>query len=795
MIIDNWLFTYGEYQKLVCKAPCSMYSVLLEHGLIEDPFQGLNELRSTPLSNRDCLFEAALQISEEMLEREHLELTFLGLDTICDIYLNDILLESTMNMHRTYSYDVKRRVHLGENALRLVFHSPTKYFAEMDHKHFLYTNFDSVPGAAHLRKALYMSGWDWGPKLPDMGIFRNVILEAYDGDRIDDVFVKQYHANGQVTLDISATAKHGSTNTFYAEIDGQRIVLKDGKGTVTITDPKLWWARGYGEANLYDLKVTLEKDGVIIDHSTQRIGLRTLTVSTQKDDIGNEFCFVLNGVKIFAMGANYIPQDNLLCRISPKRTKKLLESCLDANFNCIRVWGGGYYPEDDFYDFCDQNGLIVWQDFMLACINVRLTKRFREELIAEAICNVKRLRNHPSLGLLCGNNEMEAGVKSWGVGESQLVKEDYIELYERIFPEICDEYAPQTYYWPSSPSSGGGFDDPDDVLRGDSHYWWVWNEGEPFSKYRENMFRFCSEYGFESLPSMKTIRSFAEQEDLNLFSRVMELHQKRKDGNAMIIRYIADHYLYPTRFENLVYASQLLQADAIRYAVEHFRRIRGICMGSIYWQFNDCWPVSSWSSVDYFGRYKALHYAAKRFYAPVSIGLFHEKGRLTVNVSNETLGAFQGTLRVKKRRSDFTVLEDYETAVSLERLSSKDVWFISAPENELAYDAYYEVILLDAEGRSITRGTELLCKPKHFEWKKPNFRVVASETEAGVELQIASDCFAKGVCVDFEEDYILSDNYFDLTDENAYSVIVRGAGDAESLLETIKLKSVYDIDK
>ena len=713
MVLNNWKMTCGEYKDLECSAPCSMYSVLLEHELIEDPFYGINEEKATLLSDLDCIFETEFTLDKETLDREYIELKFLGVDTICDIIVNGNTIDSVKNMHREYVYDVKNYVVKGKNNIRLELSSPVEYFKKMNNKHYLYTNGDTIAGAAHLRKAFYMSGWDWGPCLPDMGIWRPVVIEAYDGDKITDVYVKQNHKNNKVILDIEVETAHAKGYDLYAEIDGKEIVLKDGKGKVEIENPKLWWVRGYGEQFLYPLTVKMVKNAEVLDVKTQRIGLRTLTVSTMTDETGSEFCFVLNGVKIFSMGANYIPQDNLLSRINPNRTKKLIESAIDANFNTLRIWGGGYYPEDEFYHLCDEYGIMVWQDFMVACCNVWLTEDMKAEFVAEAMYNVKRFRNHASLAILCGNNEMEEAVVNWGIGNSQLVKDDYIELYERILPEICKKYAPETFYWSASPSSGGGFDDPTCETRGDVHFWKVWHGGVPFTEYRKHKFRFCSEYGFESYPSIKTIKSFCKKEEMNCFSRVMENHQKCKGGNKKILMYLADNYLYPTSFESLVYASQLLQADAIKYGVEHFRRCRPYCMGSIYWQFNDCWPVASWSSVDYFGRYKALHYAAKKFYAPVAMGLFFEKNNLTVNISNETMDDFEGEVRIFQSDANFNVICSYTKEISVKALSSTDV-FSEEFVTKNIYGEYIYSELYDKNGNFIMRQTELFVPPKHF---------------------------------------------------------------------------------
>ena len=796
MYLTDWKMSYEHYKDISCKAPCSMYSVLFEHKFIDDPFYGMNEREYSKLSEKGCAFECEFNVDEDILNKEFVELTFLGLDTICKIILNDNLLAEVDNMHLAYTYNVKSILKEGKNKLQLLFSSPVNYFKEMNNKHFLYTNFDTIPGAIHLRKALYMSGWDWGPTLPDMGIFRPVVLEAYDGDKIDNVYVRQYHNEGEVELEIVAETVHNKGFDLFGKIDGKEFKLKDGKARVKIDNPKLWWVRGYGEQYLYDLTIDMVENGVVVDTNTQKVGLRTLTVSTELDETGSEFCFVINGVKIFSMGANYVPQDNLLSRINPERTEELIKTAVDANFNTLRIWGGGYYPEDEFYDICDKYGIMVWQDFMVACGNIWLNKKMRQHFIDEATYNVKRLRNHASLALLCGNNEMEEGVACWeGIGVTELIRQDYLELYERILPEICQELAPDVFYWQASPSSGGGFDDPTCETRGDVHYWKVWHGGVPFTEYRKHNFRFCSEYGFESFPSIKTIKEFCEEEDLNCFSRVMENHQKCKGGNKKILMYMADNYLYPVTFETLVYASQLLQADAIKYGVEHFRRKRGYCMGSIYWQFNDCWPVASWSSIDSNLRYKALHYAARKFYAPIEMGLFLEKDSLAVNVVNETMTDFVGEIKLYVSDSDFDVKESHSIEVCVDSLKSSDVFTLNV-DFENMYDQYIYADLYDKNGNFISRNTQLLTEAKHFNWKKPNIKVDVRDIDGGVEFAFTSDVFAKSLSVDFEGiDCILSDNFFDITNKEPYIVKTTTNHSAKELKDSIKLMSVYDIGR
>lgn len=797
MIVKDWTLYYEGQEPVACQAPCTLYSVLYESGRIPDPFYGLNDQRLTALADKDCAFEAQVEADEALLSRQYVELTFQGLDTICRISLNGRELDRVKNMHRAYTYDVKELLRPGKNTLRLEFASPTRYFAERHAKHYLYTNDgDTIPGAAHLRKALYQSGWDWGPALPDMGIYRPVTLEGYDVDRIGDVAVRQHHReDGSVEVEVSVAGKRGADTVCYASMDGKRVELTGGTGRIVVENPRLWWVRGYGEQNLYDLEIEMTAGGRVIDRCRKEIGLRTLTVSTAKDPDGggSEFCFVNNGVKIFSMGANYIPQDNLLSRVTPARLDEMMVQCLDGNFNTLRVWGGGYYPDDYFFQLCDRNGILVWLDFMVACANVYMTEEFERECAAEAEGVLKRLHHHASLGLFCGNNEMEEMIANQGKGESLLVRNDYVRLYEHVLPELCERYAPQTFYWPSSPSSGGGFDEPGNFARGDTHYWEVWHGGVPFTTYRKKSFRFCSEYGFESFPSMKTIRTFCEEKDMNCFSRVMEDHQKCKGGNGKILRYLADNYLYPSSFEDLVYLSQLLQADAIKYGVEHFRRQRGYCMGSIYWQFNDCWPVASWSSVDSLGRYKALHYAAKKFYAPVAMGLFLENGRLAVNISNETMADFRGHIQLSLCRSDLTVLDQVRAEAAVEALTAKDVFSYKVPESD-PYETYLYVDLYDGAGNFLMRQTELLVPAKHFSWLPPHLDFQFTDAEGGVEIAVTSDVFTKGVAIDFESfDCVLSDNFFDLTDGQPYRVTARTDRSAAQLRDHLLYKTVNGI--
>lgn len=800
MEIKNWKMDIGAHVGLECQSPADMFSVLECHGIISDPYYDTNEEALTEYFYMGCRFYTAFELSEDELAREHIMLSFYGLDTICDIYLNGEKLGSVKNMHRMYEYDIKA-VARHKNELLLEFSSPVEYFEKTESAHHLYMDGNTLPGACHLRKAFYMSGWDWAPTLPNMGIFRPVTVECYDFDKIGDVEALQSHENGEVTVGISVDTRHKCAldGDLYlsAEIDGQKIILDGGRGQVTVKNPRLWWPNGYGEQYLYELKISLYKGETLLDAVNKKIGLREITLCREDDEWGQEFCFSVNGVKIFAMGANYVPMDSLRSRMTPERTERLIKDCVFANFNCVRVWGGAFYPDDYFYDYCDKYGLIVWQDFMIACANVWLRDEWTEEFTEEAIYNIKRIRHHASLGLLCGNNEMEEAICNWDCadGGDPYVRQDYLTLYEKILPTLCLKYAPEISYTPSSPTSGGGFDKPNDFTRGDVHFWDVWNGGCGFEEYRKHKFRFCSEYGFESLPSMKAIDAFCPDSERNMLSYTMEKHQKHYHGNEKILRFIAEQYRMPCTLEQAVYASQLNQATAMKYGVEHFRRCRGYTMGSVYWQLNDCWPVASWSSVDYLGEYKALHYFARRFYAPLSVGIFLENGKAVINIANEKMCDFEGYVLAGIAKNDLTRVYNTRFDFKIDALSSSDVGEIFISELE-ERDTFLFAELYSAQGELIASTTELFVKPKHFKFLDPKIEVSAKKDGETVYLTLVSRSFAKSVAISFQSCNLkLSDNYFDLFSDTPRTISVNTELSASEVLDDISIMSVYDIGR
>lgn len=787
------------------QVPGSVYADLLDAGKMPDPFWRDNELQALEVMDYDYRYEKTFTATDEYLAHQHIVLHCDGLDTVVTVFVNDSEVGHACNMHRVWNFDVKRLLRVGENKLELLFHSPTKYIRESYTQNRNDGTDDAMVGFPNLRKAHCMFGWDWGPRLPDAGIWRNIELNLWDDLRLCDVGIRQKHSDGKVELSFSAEVEATPSSDYKMEYsvfcpDGTALSALPGESRLSIENPDLWWPRGYGRQPLYTVEARLySAEGSLIDTWSRRIGLRTMKMHIEKDQWGECFAHEVNGVSIFAMGADYIPEDNILRRVTPERTRTLLEACAAANFNCLRVWGGGYYPDDSFYDICDELGFIIWQDLMFACAVYSLTPQFEENIRAEAEDNVRRLRHHASLGLWCGNNEMEFFVAQgeWVTRASQ--KADYIKMYEYIFPQIIHQLDPDAFYWPASPSSGGSFDEPDSPCRGDVHYWDVWHGGKPFTEYRKFQFRYVSEFGFQSFPNIKTIESFTLPEDRNAFSFVMEKHQRSNIANGKILGYLAQTFLYPKDFSLLLYASQLLQAEAIRYGVEHWRRNRGHCMGTIYWQLNDCWPGASWSSIDYCGRWKALHYAAKRFFAPVLLSC-EEEGWLTqarsvndepfplktgarLSVANETIQPFHGFAEWSLCKADGTIIKSNTTEVCVERLSSQWLSALDFPGIDI-YETYFFYRLTDAQKNEISQGSALFCPPKHFHFCDPHLRVERS----GNIITITADTYARGVEIDSpDSDLLLSDNFFDMQPGERHIEILRGYP------ETIYVRSVYDI--
>lgn len=783
---ENW--TIREKGGSSCwkaDVPAMVADVLYNNGVIEDPYYGENEWLTYKELTKDYEFTNVFVLTEEMQQGDELVLRCEGLDTVADIYINNEHVRFVNDMHRTYEIDIRQFVKPGENDIRIDFCSGIAYALKQHEKEPYYSTSDTVDGFSLVRKSHCSYGWDWGQKLPDIGIWRNISIISRQTAKITDVYIRQFHKKEEVTLDFEVELETLPCPWIEAEDLNLeiRITTPDGevlaypydqvkcKDTyqIIINNPRLWWCRGFGEQPLYQAELILKHKDALLEERRLRIGLRTLTVRTEEDEWGESFEFCINGISVFAMGANYIPEDSMYPRCSKERTDKLLRQCVNANYNSIRVWGGGYFCDDYFYDLCDEYGLIVWQDLLFACGVYRLHDDFVENVVQETTDNVKRLRHHACIGLWCGNNELEWGWSGWdmGFGDKLSDKADYLKLFEWILPQTVKKIDPDRFYWLASPSSGGSFDDPNDQNRGDVHYWDVWHRLKPFTEYRKYHFRFCSEFGFQSFPSVKTIDTFAREEDKNIFSPVMENHQKNGGANGLILYYLSANFKYPTEFSKLIYVSQILQAEAIRYGVEHWRSSRGRCMGALYWQVNDCWPVASWSSLDYYNRWKPLHYYAKKFYAPVLLSALEKDGTVDYVVSNETRQAVGARIIWRIRNCSGTVVQEGEICETVEPLAARNCGhrdYSKFSGHTKTKRTHYLEYLLYIGDREISRGTVLFCKPKHFSYQAPGLTYSVKEESDKFILAITTENFAQYVFIDSPHfDFVASDNCFDIS--------------------------------
>ena len=790
----TWQLSSGHrsLESVDMQIPGTVLSGLLAAGKIKDPFYRTNEDATRALFWKDYVFTRTFDVDEELLAQQHIVLVCEGLDTLAEISINGTFLAKTDNMHRTWKFQAKKLLHPGKNEIQIVFRSVLRFIEDYPyeaHKKINYIPCGSMKGNQLLRKAHSMFGWDWGPQTIDAGIFRDIYLQGYSHARIEDIRIHQQHAKNvsvQTSITLSESVPGQKLCVELSE-DGADKPLQtklcktnaDGVAAVdfVIENPKLWWPNDYGDQPLYIVRTTLlDEDGTSLESITRRIGLRTLTISQEKDEWGNEFAFCVNGVKIFTRGGNYIPDDCLYTRITEKKLDYILESCRRAHFNCVRVWGGGYYPSDAFYDLCDEKGLIVWQDLMYACNVYDVTDAFAENCRQETYDNVRRLRHHASLGLWCGNNEIESAWDHWGdfQKETPYLRADYIRLFEEVLPKAVQEADGETFYWHSSPSSGGCFDNPDDANRGDTHYWDVWHGQEPFTDYRKYFFRFCSEFGFQSFPCAKTVNSFTLEDDRNIFSRVMESHQKNDAANGKMLYYLSENLRYPKDLTHLLYASQVLQGMAIKYGVDHWRRNRGRCMGTLYWQINDDWPAPSWSSIDYFGRWKALHYMAQKFYAPHAVSMTLEDHRCHVYFSNESFETTEYSLTLSIRDLSGNVLETYETKGNSPAFSAIETAVVDICSWEDQKDDVFLEAVIHTKDQKVLKDVETLVPYKYLNLKNPVISTEAEETNDAFILHISSDCFAPFVALDFDDaDVIFSDNFFHLTDKTVQDIIVK----------------------
>lgn len=776
--------------------PGSVYQNLLEEGIIENPFFGENEWNVQEVAKKNYVYRKKFEADKRLCCQEKIQLHLEGVDTISEIFVNGTSVLKTNNMHIPWEVDIKGQLHEGENTILVYFTSPFAYLEEIKRKN---QDMDLerhlFEARLQMRKAEYMFGWDWGPVLADMGLWKSVEIRGYDVGKINDFKIEQEHFEGKVKLKCVPDIEILQEEDMIIRIsvfnpEGEFLYKQDigaEAAEFIIERPRLWWCRDYGEQPLYTVKCELIRNGEIKEYLEKRIGLRTLKLCQEKDKWGASFYFSINGVEVFARGADYIPEESMLGKINGEHTKQLLDSCIEANFNMIRVWGGGIYPSDEFLEYCDEKGLLVWQDFMFANVMTIWRGEEKENIIREVEYQTERLKTHPCIALLCGNNETELMMREDKVEEKYSAI--YMEQYENEMARIVQEKAPNISYWPSSPSSGGNGAPVEDENYGDSHDWRVWHGELPFTHYRSTYPRFQSEFGLQSFPCIKTIESFTFPKDRNIFSYVMENHQKSKNGNRVIFSYISQYFKFPKDFRALVYLSQMIQMEGIRYGAEHWRRNRNDrrCMGVLFWQINDCWPVASWASIDYFGRWKGLQYGAKRFFEPVLVSACEEGLSVEIFLTNETRKITEGIVKWKL----FNVKDGLVKAGAIpcsaqsfrtERIASLDFGaVVKTRQDKREYYLYYSY---ESKGKTVGEGTVLFVPAKHFNFEKPE---IICEQIGKQKWKIFSNTYAKFVELSFGEDVWLSDNYFDLVPGQEKYITVK-----KEIKSVPEIYSLYD---
>jgi beta-mannosidase len=837
-----WQFRQAESDEwLPAQVPGGVHTDLLAAERIPNPFVADNEKQVQWVAETDWVYCRTFTVAPDLLAQYRVFLVCDGLDTLAEVTLNDERLGQTDNMFRQYRWDVKRLLQSGDNELTITFRSPIQFITARQAGRPMSGVSHAIPGGPHLRKAPCQFGWDWGPKLAPMGIWQAIRLEGRSVARLDDVHLRQQHREGGVVLEAALHLERWQDDPLTAVM---RVTGPDGieQSTETpvssdnqtlhlaIDHPQLWWPNGYGDQPLYRVEVTLAGDGRVYDRQCYQVGLRTIELRQQDDEWGQSFTFVVNGVPIFAKGANWIPADSFPTRLANEHLETILRDAAAAHQNMLRVWGGGFYEEERFYDLCDKYGILIWQDFIFSCSIYPLDDNaFVENVRHEAIENIRRLRHRASLALWCGNNELDWGWESWGWAglpyqdELNALKEKMPELkhvtrllgrrepavgwaglreaYKQFFfvtlPAWVAQTDPDTAYWPSSPSSNTPFLDANGQQQGDAHYWEVWHGRQPFTAYRGQYPRFMSEFGFQSLPPLDTIRTYAGEADWNMTSYIMEHHQKNDSGNGLIIGQMTETFRMPKDFPALVYLSMVLQAEGIRYGVEHWRRQMHRVSGTLYWQLNDCWPAASWSSLDYFGRWKALHYAAKRFYAPVLLSIEDAPPHMAVHLSSDLTEPWSGELRWSLETLTGEVLEQGQQTVQAEPLSSGLIRRLDFTGH--ISDETRRCVVFVAEAwhndRLHSRSMATFAPNKHLMLADPGLTVAVSQTGLQLHFDVTARSLARFVELKLAgTDVVFSDNYFDLSAGRTLRVTcpLPANWTADRAMKALQIQSLYD---
>ncbi len=818
---------------LPAQVPGSVQSDLIQAGLVADPFLRDNEQKIQWVGLSDWEYQSTVNVDAALLAREHVELLFDGLDTLAEVKLNGHPILTADNMFRRWRVDVKPWLKQGQNVLSITFRSPVEAMRPWLAKqaYGLPGAYDSAFGdepagrnsSIYVRKAPYQFSWDWGPRIINAGIWKEVALQAWDETRVDDLYVAQRRVDAdaaQLDAQLTVEADHSGPVRVDVQVldpDGQPVAQLSQQRTVDagsnridlplrITKPRRWYPVGYGAQDRYTVVASLHGADGDTQQLRRVIGLRTVEIRREKDQWGRSMAFVVNGIPVFIKGANLIPLDSFPSRVTEATMRRTLEDARDANMNMLRMWGGGHYQDQRFYDLADAMGIMIWQDFMFGGAIPPYDVAFRENVRAEANEQVVRLRNHPSIVLWCGNNEIQTGWENWGdaekirkvAGDKEIsrIEMGMTTLFGSVLRDAVSLNSPGTPYWATSP--GTDFDGPADQLDdGDMHYWKVWGgPALPVTEYLNVTPRFMSEYGLQSFPDMRTIRAFAEPGDLDPESPVMRAHQKfdKGNGNKRLLLYIRREFGEPKDFESFVYLSQLMQAEGIALAATHHRASRPRTMGTLYWQLNDVWPGASWSSVDYYGRWKALHYHARRFFAPELISaLRNDKGQTQVSLVSDRTTPLAARWRMRLLDVDGKRLSQSEKAATLAPLSSLSVGDFSDAQLLKGADpkrtfAVFE--LLDGE-RVLSRNLVFFAPAKQLALPQPRIDSQWQADGDGYTLTLSSDVLAREVWLSLGDlDAQVSDNAFDLLPGEPLKVHVRSKATLDQLRTALQLREL-----
>ena len=828
---DKWTFKSVEDSVWrPASVPGTIHVDLLENGLIEDPFYRLNEHELQWIDKKDWEYRTRFHVSRKWLQNEEVELCFDGLDTYATVFLNGRSIEATDNMHRGYIVPLKHFLKEGENLLRIVFDSPIRRgIQKYDQLGYKFPDLGNdlaeigkVEGQKQVsvfsRKAGYHFGWDWGPRLVTSGIWKSVELRSWSGFRVDELHVAQdilpdrALLTAQIQIDATPRCNGETVNVDVVVNENIRASMKHqlvaGKNEIEvpfeILQPKLWWPNGLGEQAMYNITVCVSSDNYT-DSLKRRIGLRTIELVQEPDSFGTSFYFRVNGVPVFMKGANYIPQDVFLTRPTNRNYDFLLTSAEKAHMNMIRVWGGGIYENDMFYDLCDEKGLLIWQDFMFACAMYPGDSSFVNNVEKEAEHQVRRLRHHPSIALWCGNNENLSAWENWGwkdlvtAEQGALIADSMWRSYEKVFHEVLpsavkkwDESRP---YWSSSPSSSTGV--TESMTEGDAHYWWVWWGKKPFENYTKAIPRFMSEFGFQSFPEFSSVQKYTASSDHDIYSEVMTSHQRSSIGNETIEEYMLRDFNPPKDFESFLYVSQLLQAYGVETGIAAHRRNRHRCMGTLYWQLNDCWPVASWSSIDYYGKWKALHYAAKKSFETLIISSEIVDSTLNIYVISDSLQHTKGLLELSLM--DFEGNQTDSWRDSIQVLANQSNVYFAINLGEFSSKINFNESLLCATFKG--EDQRVLAEKYIYFARQKNLLLPEAKIDFTVEvdhddylLTISSDKFAKSVFVFANSPLNFSDNYFDLLPGSSKTIRIPHGRNTnfQNFKNSIEIRSLRD---